>query len=339
MPVAVASTALAALLLAACQETEPRDLGFTEGASQDLAGDVTQPFYASSDDFLGRWIGQAQEPLALTDDGETRVYHFPSGSSQFALDIASRPDGFGGVELTGHITFGAGEPLPPPTDPDVGYPVGFSYLEAFSYGANSIAGNPDTDLAPFEGFSYAFTIEHVRTDGESIDVPDGVLDLTYSLSEPLDPWCQLQTPYPTQDPPSPVDDPYSYSCVDVRGSDGISVNGRGADARCEITAPSDTSACPENPTLEERLECEVVVAPLAVVNCDKLMLCERRYCECNSVACGAAGAVEGLRTYSVRDRLRVRRSGDELVGIFDGTFLNARNYKVPLGEVRFQRVE
>jgi hypothetical protein len=72
-------------------------------------------------------------------------------------------------------------------------------------------------------------------------------------------------------------------------------------------------------------------------------MCFTGYCDCDEVGCREAGTFgrEGLPGQEVmRDQLRVRRSGAELVGIFEGTtFLNARNLRVPLGEVRFQRVE
>jgi hypothetical protein len=328
LSLAVRTTALVTVLLAACQEAEPRDLGFTHGA-QNLASDVTEPFYSSGDSFVGRWIGRAQEPLALTDDGQTPVYHFPSGSSQFALDIVSDTDQFGNHTLVGHLTFGAGAPLPPPTDPDVGYPVGFNYQKALSYAPNGLAGNPEYELFPFEGFDYEFTLEHVRSDGETVDVPDGVLDLSYTVNEPLDAWCQLQTPYPD-------DSGSSYNCVDNRGAGawGGSIDGTGS---CQLVAPLDTSSCPAHPSPEEYLECSKSGVVLAESDCNKLFLCEHLYCECDRVSCRAAGAYVGS---AGRDRLEMRRSGNELVGVFDGTtFLNARNYKVPLGEVRFQRAE
>jgi hypothetical protein len=327
LSLAVTTTAWAALLLGACQQTEPRELGFRQGV-QNLAGDVAEPFYASGDTFVGHWIGQAQEPLALTDDGQTPVYRFPSGSSQFALDIASGTDQFGNSSLLGHVTFGAGAPLPPPADAEVGYPIGFSYRDALSYGPDGLPGNPEYDLSPFEGFAYEFAIEFVSSDGQTIGVPDGVLDLSYTVNEPLDAWCQLQTPYPT-------DFGDLYTCVDMRGAGGWSIDD-GTDT-CSIQAPLDTSACPAHPSPEEYLECSGSGAVLAQVDCNKLFLCENQYCECDSHTCRAAGAYVGS---AGRDRLHVRRSGAELVGIFDGTtFPNARNYKLPLGEVRFQRVE
>jgi hypothetical protein len=124
-------------------------------------------------------------------------------------------------------------------------------------------------------------------------------------------------------------------CVDDRGGSGWSV-GYGTDS-CSIQGPVDTSACPAHPSPEEYLECSQSGAALAQVDCNKLFVCEQQLCECDSHTCRAAGAIVGS---AGRDRLHVRRSGDELVGIFDGTtFLNARHYKLPLGEVRFRRVE
>jgi len=48
---------------------------------------------------------------------------------------------------------------------------------------------------------------------------------------------------------------------------------------------------------------------------------------------------EGCAATNTNSRLTVRRLGDELVGVFqDAVFVNERNLRVPLGEVRLQRV-
>lgn len=333
LPVTVVTTSILTLLLAACQGAEPRDLGFTQ-SEQNLARDVAEPFYSAADEFVGRWIGEAQEPLALTDDGSTPVYRFPSGSSQFVLDIGSGTDEYGNPTLVGHITFGDGPPLAPATDPDVGYPVGFSYVDALSYAPGELLGNPDYDLPPFEGFDYTFVIAHSASGSEGVQLPDGLLELTYGTNEPLGSWCALQTPIPSENNPN------FYSCQDfTNGGGGYELNPDGTGASCALSPEPDASGCPENPTIDELVECVDFGPSVVSVNCDKVFLCGGGFCECDSVACRERGAI-GTEGFDARKSLTVRRSGDELIGVFEGTtFLNARNLKVPLGEVRFQRVE
>jgi hypothetical protein len=332
LPAAVVTTSILTLLLAACQGAEPRDLGFTQN-EQNLARDVEEPFYTAGDEFVGRWIGEAEEPLALTDDGTTPVYRFPSGSSQFVLDIRPGSDANGDPTLVGHITFGAGAPLAPATDPDVGYPVGFSYVDALTYDPDSLLGNPGFGLPPFEGFDYSFVMENYVGGIDGVQLPDGVLNLTYGTNEPLGSWCALQTPFSNERTPD------LYTCQDFGGASSFEVNPDGTGASCELSPEPDTSNCPENPTIDEFTECSEFPPSVVSVNCDKLFLCGVGFCECDSVACHERGAA-GTDGVDARRSLTVRRSGDEIIGVFDGTtFVNARNLKVPLGEVRFQRVE
>lgn len=329
--VTVITTSILTLLLAACQEAEPRDLGFTQ-SEQNLERDVTEPFHTAGDEFVGRWVGQAEEPLALTDDGATPVYRFPSGSSQFVLDIRPGTDEHGDPTFVGHITFGAGAPLAPATDPDVGYPVGFSYVDALSYDTDLLLGNPNQELPPFEGFEYSVVLQNFVSDSNGVQLPDGLLNLSYGTNEPLGSWCALQTPFPRASSPG------LYTCQDfANGEGGFEVYPDGTGASCELSPEPDASRCPENPTADELGECVDVGPSVVSVNCDKLFLCAVGFCECDSVACHERGAV-GTDATDARKSLTVRRSGDELIAVFEGTtFLNARNLKVPLGEVRFQR--
>ncbi|MEY2935947.1 MAG: hypothetical protein RL033_6696, partial [Pseudomonadota bacterium] len=54
--------------VSACANTEPRELGFTQ-STQDLANVPDAPFFEEASQFAGRWVGTAEETLALTADG------------------------------------------------------------------------------------------------------------------------------------------------------------------------------------------------------------------------------------------------------------------------------
>ena len=313
--------AVSALLAAACQSTEPRELGYTQ-TDQGFISEPAEPFFSSPDEFVGRWIGSANDPLAFGDENTT--YTFPSGSQQFVLDVRLISDGFGGETVTGTLTFGAGEPLPPPTDPDAGYPVGLSYTGLLEYESPGLLGNPDTRLPPFEGAPYALDLLNAYGSDAGLQLPDGLLMFGFNVNQPLDPWCQLQTPYESPDAPG------LYQCYENFGGQ-FELNPDGTGASCPLYGPVSTAACPEDPTIDEFLECLDVGEPVAQINCDKLFLCAMNQCQCDEFSCSAS---------ALADNLVLRREGDELVGVFAGTtFLNVRNMKTPLGEVRFQRVD
>src|SRR5688572_30331204 len=97
-------------LLPACVDAEPRDLGFTQTSDELSLQEPDEPFISATSEFVGRWVGAAQEPLALTDDGVTTPYEFPSGSTRIEVELTLEDEDY----LTGRIVFGAGEPPPPP---------------------------------------------------------------------------------------------------------------------------------------------------------------------------------------------------------------------------------
>ena len=317
----IASTLVASAALAsACQNTESRELGYTQ-VDQDLRNQPTQPFYTSPDELIGRWIGTAQDPIAI---GRDDTYRFPSGSRQFIVDGELVSDGFGSETLEASVTFGEGA-LPPPTDPDVGYPAGFSYLAASSYDPEIpfVGTNPDLRLPPFEGFEYRGQVQSLVDDGD-LSLSDGLLTIAFNVNQPLDAWCELQTPFPTPGVPG------LFQCVETFGG-GVDVNPDGTGASCGLRGPNIETDCPDDPSREDIGLCVTQGDTLAVANCDKLFLCTSGFCQCDEASCIAGGG---------QDQLVLRREGDELVGAFAGTtFLNARNMKTPLGEVRLRRAD
>jgi hypothetical protein len=316
--------AVGAMLAAACQG-EQRELGYTRGEREMRGSEPTEPFFTRLDEFVGRWVGTAEDPLALGAGG---TYTFPSGSSRFTLDISvTFSEELQQDVFDARLTFGEGEPPAPPTDPDAGYPVGVSYLDLLRYDdEDPFAGtNPDLRLPPFEGFGYrGELLAGVDEEGAGIGLPDGALTLAFGTSEPLAPWCRLQTPFEAPNAPG------LFQCQEFFGG-GFEVSPDGTGASCTLDGPNDASACPEDLTDPAFPGCVVFGEPVATANCDKLFMCAMNFCQCDAVSCDVPDA---------RDQLVLRREGDELVGVFAGTtFLNARNFKTPLGELRLQRVD
>jgi hypothetical protein len=309
---AVALACLVAAGLPACAEAEPRELGFTQSA-EDLSTDdePSQPFYAALDVAFGRWVGQAEEPLALSDDGQAGIYAFPSGSTRIGLELVPDADG----SITGQVTFGVGDPLPPVSNPDVEYPPGVAYDQLVGY-PSLFEDDPfflqtTGDLPPFEGFAYAVAVAGSTDDNK---VPDGVIGLAFNSNEPLSPWCALQTSYPRTD--------VGYSCAPDFGGQQQALPG-GTDDLCTIYGPGDGAAClAEPPDLDA-----CAGGPRAQIDCDKLVACNLELCSC---------AEEGCYVRQSQSRLQLRRVGDELVGLFENARVkNARGLNVPLGQVRF----
>src|SRR5262245_7695908 len=75
----------------ALDDTSPRNLGRTEDVSATVGPEA---FTTDPSTFFGRWSGHAEDALALeaSADGAARVYRFPSGSSEIALEITPLGD-------------------------------------------------------------------------------------------------------------------------------------------------------------------------------------------------------------------------------------------------------
>jgi hypothetical protein len=98
--------------------------------------------------------------------GWVENYQFPSGSDALKLSFAVDESG----NVVGHITMGSGTPPAPATDPNVGYPPGFTL---------------GSMLPAWEGFPFTML------DGRSTT---NRLRFTINTSEPWAGWCALQTP-------------------------------------------------------------------------------------------------------------------------------------------------
>jgi len=116
------------------------------------------------------------------------------------------------------------------------------------------------------------------------------------------------------------------SCVPNTGGQYDS-RSNGNDEMCSFYGPLDVSRC--GPDGFDLVDCVDIGEPVAEFNCDKTFLCNNGYCDCEGGSCSARRS---------DDRLRLRRVGEELIGVFDhAVFKNARGLNVPLGEVRFHR--
>jgi hypothetical protein len=155
----------------ACQTQPDRNLGDSlDARSLDLAPppEPTEPFGVSPLEFVGRWVGVAEAPLAM--GGVREAYAFPSGSTQFSLEI---------------VASGA---------PD----------QAFLHGSSLVfvmAAGHLGPLPPYEGHPYPVRelvlSNDFNTDEAGLLIADGVLNLEFDTNELFAPWCALQTPQPT----------------------------------------------------------------------------------------------------------------------------------------------
>lgn len=335
----VPCVALGIALGAGCQSPETHELGLTESAQNlELESESTEPFFTPIAPFGGLWIGQAENPLAPA--GADRTYHFPSGSTQILLDLTD-PEVY-----YGKLTFGAGETPPPPTDPNVGYPVGVDYAELLSYVDPPLVVPPSTNpLPPFEGFEYTANRrvpadELALNDDLNFDAADGVIKLQYNTSELLQPWCALQTPLAGSN--GHFDCAPEFDEYFVQSDDGVTCSYFGRPDRSQC--PPDVEDLPIGEAGPILLECEGPEPLLGTLDCDKAFLCDpsdaspganfRGVCECDATSCRV--------NLDTRDAILLLRSeGDELMGVFagDAAFLNERGYSIRLGSVRFQRVE
>jgi hypothetical protein len=131
---------------------------------------------------LGDGPPDGGQPATVAWTGYIENFHFDSGSDAIAIQITSMSP-----PLTGTVLLGAGPELPPPSDPDVGYPPGFGQTEQSS--AN----------LPYEGFHFTITQGEVSADRIRFHIGQG---------EIWKDWCALQ-------PPVLIDgsDPPRYDCL------------------------------------------------------------------------------------------------------------------------------
>lgn len=187
--VALACTSLAC----AARDLDERDLGSTapplisnESAEPGERLPVTLPNGAVDPFVEGHWLGYTENLFAASGpDGARPVYRFPSGSTDFTLDIALTD-----IFAEGQIVFGAAA-VPTP-ERGVPYPPGFDAQDAFPLGSN------DLQLPPQEGRAYPLMEQVLRFEDSSGDTIRA-LALTLATNAAYQDWCALQLPRPTGD--------------------------------------------------------------------------------------------------------------------------------------------
>jgi len=332
------STLLVGLLGTACQDAETHELGFTQSSrplSGEEPGESTEHFFTNLAEFVGRWQGEAEAalPLALDADDRAPLYHFPSGSSAFVLALAQADDRYGNPVIAGTLTFGAGTPPAPATDPELGYPVGVNYsaLLGYDHEERGIPTNLDPRLPPFEGFPYSVEgrpSAPIEADSDLTfpGVNDGVLALRFNTSEIIDGWCQLQTPILNQ---------YGAYQILPAGLGSFEARGDGSNAPCNLFGEYTNDCGPDvDLSSPEALACFGDAPVVGQASCDKTFLSS--YCQCTAESCRALDIPDGGVSSSA---LLVRRVGDRLLGMFQNEiFVNARNLTIPMGQARFTRL-
>lgn len=227
--------------------------------------DIGDPMLgATLADYVGTWSGYAE------------AYSFnPSGSDRLHLTID--PSGQGTME------FGDGPRIPPPTDPNVGYPSDY----ATRWGAT---GTYDVT----EGFPYPT---------HEVSVEFGRLRFGLFSNELFAPWCAMQTPIATA---------FGwYSCVH---DDWRLRSGSVADA----SAMPDCGALACCVVYEDRLGTGTEM----VVDCGKQNLCDypntgHTICVCTESSCSAAIPEPGqlaANQYPVYLDLALDTGGRKLTG-------------------------
>lgn len=138
---------ICAVLAAFACSSPRRDLGQTDEQMSDemrsseceergapKADDLRRPQASLLSDFVGLWLGQAEDALGDVDEhGALPTYSFPSGSTRILLEVSHAEP------ITAKLTFGASEPSPP--EP----------------GVNANRSGGDFALTPAEGLTYAAT--------------------------------------------------------------------------------------------------------------------------------------------------------------------------------------
>ncbi len=109
-------------------------------------------------------------PLSGTYVGYIESFSFPDGSDAVSMTLVFAGDG----TVTGSITFGDGPPLPPPTDPDVGYPPGLVTTPGMA-----LPFEPPVEGFAFTALQASYAAPRVRAQLDPREV--------------WKQWCQLQT--------------------------------------------------------------------------------------------------------------------------------------------------
>jgi hypothetical protein len=190
------------------------------------------------------------------------------------------------------IEVGDSAALPPPTNPDFGYPA-----EGWTFTSNSILAQ----LRP--GFRYPVYDTRVETRR---------LRFGADFHELFAAWCALQTPHCQNCVTAPLEDPY-YGCAH-RPADGVGLidpDGQNCMAIDDATAQTVAIDCVKQMLCDQPPPCSCIPSP--------------RLCECSATSC-AIPPVPGS-DYPVKVDGALEEEGTRLVGtlvINDGTRFTVR---------------
>jgi hypothetical protein len=159
-------------------------LGGQAGNGGPVGVDAGYPGDASSLGATQLWTGYLEN------------YQFPSGSDAVKLSFATDP---AGDVVAGTVTFGAGSPPPPATDPDTRYPPGPTQISTTTV---------------VEGFPYTIARGTLTASR---------LRFTIWQTEVWTGWCALQTPVPNS-PLCVANAGYSIGGSDLCYQQGVQVN-------------------------------------------------------------------------------------------------------------------
>jgi hypothetical protein len=135
-------------------------------------------------------VGESGAAALIGDwQGYIENFQFRSGSDAIVVGVQSGQ----GSQIGGYVVFGAGQPPPKPTDPNIG-PPGVTKAEFL---------NPEKLDLPWEGFAYTILQSNLT---------DTRLRFSIKNDEVFKEWCELLTPY--------HDASGSYSCLPDCGAGG-----------------------------------------------------------------------------------------------------------------------
>lgn len=163
-----------ALLTAFACSSPERDLGRTNDGAPPNAmrmseceetsqeGKLQAPRAAFLSDFVGLWLGNAEDALGEPSHADMLpIYAFPSGSTRILLEVTQADP------ISAKLTFGEDEPPAPLAHPNLGAPA--LPVEGFAYSAEPITN--------------AFDVERSGRDSDQGKAlaPDGKLTLAFSI--------------------------------------------------------------------------------------------------------------------------------------------------------------
>jgi hypothetical protein len=232
---------------------------------------------ACSDDPTVTYSGNQISDYAATWDGYAEAFTFEDGSDRVRLTIHN--DGQGTIEV------GDSPLLPPPTDPNVGYPpTPWNWAPTGGYPIG-------TQLKP--GFRYPLYNARVQT---------ARIRLAADYHDVYHDWCAMQTPHLS----SAVADPPIYQCVPDFGN--INWHQSADGKTCTMTATTSGDGATEQPIPIDCVQAMVCLLPVPC-SCDSAWLCQ-----CDATSCWTPPPANDI--YPIQIDGALESDGNKLTGTF-----------------------